>query len=70
MRDIAADPRDRAIVAAMIAMARALDMKVIAEGIESEAQLAILAEEGCDLFQGFLRSGPVSAEDFAALAGE
>ena len=70
VRDIAADPRDRAIVAAMIAMARALDMKVIAEGIESEAQLAILAEEGCDLFQGFLRSGPVSAEDFAALAGE
>ena len=70
VRDIALDPRDRAIVAAMIAMARALDMKVIAEGIESEAQLAILAEEGCDLFQGFLRSGPVSAEDFAALAGE
>jgi len=69
VRDIALDPRDRAIVAAMIAMARALDLKVIAEGIESEAQLAILAEEGCDLFQGFLRSGPVSAEDFAALAG-
>jgi len=69
VRDIAADPRDRAIVTAMIAMARALDMKVIAEGIESDAQLAILAAGGCDLFQGFLRSGPVSAADFAALAG-
>jgi predicted signal transduction protein with EAL and GGDEF domain len=68
IRDIAHDPRDRAIVAAMIAMARALDLKVIAEGIETEAQLAVLAEEGCDLFQGFLRSGPVSAEEFAALA--
>ena len=41
----------------MIAMARVLDLKVIAEGIETEAQLAILAEEGCDLFQGFLRAG-------------
>jgi EAL domain-containing protein (putative c-di-GMP-specific phosphodiesterase class I)/GGDEF domain-containing protein len=68
VRDIAADPRDRAIVTAMIAMARALDLKVVAEGIESQAQLAILADCGCDLFQGFLRSGPVAAEDFAALA--
>ena len=68
VRDIAHDPRDRAIVAAMIAMARALDLKVIAEGIETEAQLAILAEEGCDLFQGFLRAGPVSPEEFGALA--
>lgn len=68
VRDIAQDPRDRAIVAAMIAMARALDLKVIAEGIETEAQRAILAELGCDLLQGFLRSGPVSPEAFCALA--
>ncbi len=68
VRDIAHDPRDRAIVAAMIAMARALDMKVIAEGIESEAQLLLLADQGCDLFQGFLRAGPVSPEEFAKLA--
>lgn len=68
VRDIAKDPRDRAIVAAMIAMARALNLKVIAEGIENTAQLAVLAEQGCDLFQGFLRSGPVSAEEFAVLA--
>ncbi len=68
VRDIARDPRDRAIVAAMIAMASALDLKVIAEGVEDDAQLAILAEEGCNLFQGFLRAGPVSAEAFAMLA--
>jgi diguanylate cyclase len=68
VRDIVQDSRDRAIVAAMIAMARALDLKVIAEGIETEAQLAVLAEQGCDLFQGFLRSGPLSPEDFAVLA--
>ncbi|KPF89763.1 bifunctional diguanylate cyclase/phosphodiesterase [Novosphingobium sp. AAP93] len=66
--DIENDPRDRAILSAMIAMARALGLKVIAEGVESEGQLAILREEGCDLFQGFLRAGPVAASEFAALA--
>lgn len=69
VRDIAHDRRDRAILAAMTAMARALDLKVIAEGVETEAQLAVLREEGCTLFQGFLRSGPVAAEAMAALAG-
>ncbi len=68
VRDIARDRRDRAIVTAMIAMARALGMSVVAEGVETEAQLAILQEEGCDTFQGFLRAGPVSAKDMAALA--
>jgi EAL domain-containing protein (putative c-di-GMP-specific phosphodiesterase class I) len=66
--DVHRDPRDRAILSAMVAMARALGLKVIAEGVETEAQLAILQDEGCDLFQGFLRSGPISADDFAALA--
>lgn len=66
--DIEHDARDRAILSAMVAMARALGLKVIAEGVESEGQLAILREEGCDLFQGFLRAGPISAADFAALA--
>ncbi len=66
--DVQDDPRDRAILAAMIAMARVLGLKVIAEGVENEGQLGILRDEGCDLFQGFLRSGPISAEDFAVLA--
>lgn len=68
VKDIAHDRRDRAIVAAMVAMARALDMKVIAEGVETEDQLAVLRDEGCDTFQGFLRAGPVAAEEMAALA--
>ena len=68
VRDIAIDPRDRAIVAAIIAMARALDLKVVGEGVETRAQLDALADLGCHLFQGFLRSGPVSPEDFAVLA--
>jgi len=66
--DVQHDARDRAILSAMVAMARALGLKVIAEGVETEAQLAILQEEGSDLFQGFLCSEPISATDFAALA--
>lgn len=66
--DIESDPRDRAILSAMVAMARALGLKVIAEGVEGQGQLAILQAEGCDLFQGFLRAGPMGAADFAALA--
>lgn len=69
VKDIAHDRRDRAILAAMVAMARALELKVIAEGVEEEAQLAVLRAEGCDLFQGFIRSGPIAPGDFAALAG-
>ncbi len=68
VKDIARDRRDRAIVSAMIAMARALDMTVIAEGVETDDQLDLLRDEGCDTFQGFLRAGPVSASEMAALA--
>ncbi|OYX90558.1 MAG: GGDEF domain-containing protein [Novosphingobium sp. 35-62-5] len=63
--DVDSDPRDRAILRAIIAMARALGQKIVVEGIERKSQLAVLAEEGCDVFQGFLRSGPVSAEAIA-----
>ena len=63
--DVATDPRDRAILRAIVAMARALELEVIAEGVESEPQRALLAAEGCDYFQGFLRAGPLRAGDFA-----
>ena len=66
--DIAADPRDRAILRAIVAMARALDLRVIAEGVESEEQRKLLAAEGCDYFQGFLRSSPLHADEFARFA--
>lgn len=65
---IATDPRDRAVLRGIVAMAHALDLAVIAEGIESEEQLAVVAEEGCTLFQGFLRATPMSAEAFLKLA--
>lgn len=67
LRDVDTDNRDRAILTAIVAMARALGLKLVCEGVERESQLAVLAEEGCDTFQGFLRSGPVGADEIAAL---
>lgn len=54
---------DAAIVRSLIAMAHSLDLKVIAEGVESPAQLRVLAEYGCDYVQGFLLGEPVPAEE-------
>ena len=65
---IAGDLRDLAVLRAIIAMAGALELKVIAEGVESEAQRALVAAEGCASYQGFLRAQPLSAEDYVALA--
>jgi EAL domain-containing protein (putative c-di-GMP-specific phosphodiesterase class I) len=62
IRDIFTDPSDAAIVAAIIAMARRLKLRVIAEGVETREQLAALAELQCDEYQGFYFSRPVSAE--------
>ncbi len=65
---VAGDPRDRAVLRAIIAMAGALDLQVIAEGIESEAQRELALREGCAFYQGFLRAQPMSASDFVALS--
>lgn len=66
-RDILGTPRDRIILRAIIAMARSLALTVITEGVESEQQLTLLAREGCDIYQGFLRSPPVTSEELAEL---
>jgi len=63
--DIVGGARDRIVVKAMIAMARELDLKVIVEGVESTGQLALLAEWGCDLYQGFLGAGPLDEIELA-----
>ena len=65
---ITGDGPDLAVLRAIIAMARALGLEVIAEGIENEAQRAAVAREGCDSYQGFLRAKPLSGLAFAALA--
>ncbi len=66
--DIISDDRGRIIVQAIIAMGQALRLKIVAEGVETDAQLALLAAEGCDYFQGFLRAPALEAEAFKAFA--
>ena len=62
------NPHDEApIVAAMIAMAHALKLEVVAEGVETEAQRAFLARHGCDMAQGYLFGRPVEPAEIEAL---
>ena len=65
---VAGDARDLAVLRAIVAMAGALDLKVIAEGVETEGQRVLAAGEGCAFYQGFLRAQPMSAAEFGALA--
>ncbi|MEO7105811.1 MAG: EAL domain-containing protein, partial [Rhodoferax sp.] len=61
------DEGDRAIVGATIAMARALKMSVVAEGVETDAQRDFLQGLQCEAFQGFLCSPGLAAEEFEEL---
>ncbi len=61
------DPQGRAIVGSMVALAHELRMRVVAEGVESQAQLDILARMGCDEVQGYLLARPMEAAGFADL---
>ncbi|KPH66375.1 EAL domain-containing protein [Novosphingobium aerophilum] len=65
---ITTDKRDVAVLRAIVAMAKALDLEVIAEGIEEEAQRKVVAREHCAYYQGFLRAQPMSTAMFAKLA--
>lgn len=65
---VTTDKRDVAVLRAIVAMAEALDLKVIAEGIEEDAQRAVAKREGCGFYQGFLRAQPMSAALFRKLA--
>lgn len=67
VRDVPSDPHDAVIVQTIIGMARNLGLEVIAEGVETEAQLAFLTRNGCTAFQGFLFSHPLPIQDFEHL---
>ncbi|HEY0112983.1 MAG TPA: EAL domain-containing protein [Allosphingosinicella sp.] len=68
VEDISGSPRDQVVVRSVIDMARSLGLEVIAEGVETEDQLALLAREGCTLYQGFLCAPPIAAPELAELA--
>lgn len=61
------DSRDLEVLRAIVALGKALKMKVIAEGVEDEALRVLLAEEGCDTYQGFLGGQPMRSKEFLAL---
>ena len=67
VRDVAIDKDDATMVATIIQMARGLGMDVVAEGVESQAQLEFLREHGCDYVQGHLFGDPTTAEGFRDL---
>lgn len=69
VRDILSDAGSRAIAQAIVSLARALDLAVVAEGVESEEQRDSLARLGCDTYQGFLFGRPVPVAQFESAIG-
>jgi len=62
VRDVVMDGDDASITTAIILMAKALRLRVVAEGVETEEQMEFLSTRGCDEIQGFLFSPPVTAD--------
>ncbi len=69
IRDITEDADDEALSAAILAMAQRLDLRVVAEGVETEAQLQMLRTFGCELVQGYLFSRPLAAPQMERYLG-
>jgi diguanylate cyclase (GGDEF)-like protein/PAS domain S-box-containing protein len=70
VRDVTSDPDDKAIINAIIALARSLNLKVIAEGVETIQQLVCLHEQGSDGMQGYLFSPPLPKDSLTQLLKE
>ncbi len=68
VRDLSVDADDEAIVKAVIQLGHALQLHVVAEGVETESQLAFLRRHGCDQAQGYLITRPLPAADFRDFA--
>lgn len=70
IRDLEKDGEDRAIVVAIIQMAKAVGIRIVAEGVETEEQLAFLRSQACDEVQGFLFSRPLPVDEVTPLFDE
>ena len=70
VKNLPADGEDRGIASAVISLGQKLNMKVIAEGVETEAQMAFLTKNRCDEIQGYRFSRPVEASAIATLMGK
>ena len=70
VRDLCGSADDQAITCAIITLSHQMDMKVIAEGVETEQQRRFLQQHGCDEVQGYLYSRPVPAQEIAAMLGQ
>ena len=66
VRDLTTEADDRSIVAAIISLARSLGLKVVAEGVETQAHFDFLRAGSCDVMQGYLISRPLMAADITA----
>lgn len=64
VRDLEQDSDDAAIVSAIVALGQALDLRIVAEGVETSGQQDFLTRLGCDSLQGFLLGRPIPAEQF------
>ena len=67
VQDVTTDARNAALIQAIVAIGRALNVAIVAEGVETEEQKLVLQTHGCDGFQGFLFSRAVPVEDFLRL---
>jgi diguanylate cyclase (GGDEF)-like protein/PAS domain S-box-containing protein len=68
IQDVCSDPGDAAIVRATIQMAHSLGLNTVAEGVETAEQLEFLRQQQCDLYQGYLCSRPLPADEFYSFA--
>jgi EAL domain-containing protein (putative c-di-GMP-specific phosphodiesterase class I) len=70
IRDLTTNPNDAAIIRAIMNLGHGLDLEIVAEGVETAEQLALLRAEGCDEVQGYYYARPMPAEDLIAFVSE